>query len=371
MKKALITGITGQDGSYLAELLLSKGYEVHGIIRRASTFNTHRIDHIYTDPHNPKTKLFLHYGDLSESGLITEIMLNIKPDEIYNLGAQSHVRVSFEMPEFTGDITGLGTTRILESLRRSRIKAKFYQASSSEMFGASQPPQNEVSYFYPRSPYAAAKLYAYWMTVNYREAYGIFAANGILFNHESPRRGETFVSRKITRAVANIIAGKQDKLYLGNLNAKRDWGFAPEYVEAMWLMLQQDKPEDYVIGTGEDHSVREFAEKAFEYAEIKIDWKNKGQDEVGINKGTGEEIIAVDPQYFRPTEVTGLRADASKAKKELGWQPKITFDELIKIMVDCDLKLTGVKAIGEGIDISKKKGFGYTDHEFSFYEKIK
>ncbi|MGC8789845.1 MAG: GDP-mannose 4,6-dehydratase, partial [Caldisericum sp.] len=258
MRKALITGVTGQDGSYLAEFLLSKGYIVHGVIRRTSTFNTHRIDHIYVDPHNPNARIFLHYGDLSDSGQLMHLIYNIQPDEIYHLGAQSHVRVSFDIPEYTGDITGLGTTRILEAIRRSGIKTRFYQASSSEMFGASPPPQNEKTTFYPRSPYAAAKVYAYWMTVNYREAYNLFACNGILFNHESPRRGETFVTRKITRAVAHILAGKQNKLYLGNLNAKRDWGFAPEYVEMMWLMLQAEEPDDYVVGTGESHSVREF-----------------------------------------------------------------------------------------------------------------
>jgi len=284
VKKALITGITGQDGSYLAEFLLSKGYEVHGIIRRSSTFNTQRIDHIYVDPHDPNARLFLHYGDLSDPGILTEVIWNIKPDEIYNLGAQSHVKVSFDMPEYTGNITGLGTLRILEAIRRSGIKAKFYQASSSEMFGASPPPQNEKTPFYPRSPYAVAKVYAYFITINYREAYKVFACNGILFNHESPRRGETFVTRKITRAIANILSGKQKVLYLGNLNAKRDWGFAPEYVRAMWLMLQQENPDDYVIGTGESHSVREFVEKAFEYAGIEIEWKEEGIDEKGIVK---------------------------------------------------------------------------------------
>lgn len=380
MKKALITGITGQDGSYLAEFLLSKGYEVHGIIRRASTFNTHRIDHIYIDPHTPKAKLRLHYGDLSDPGLITEIIWNIKPDEIYHLGAQSHVRVSFDMPEFTGNITGLGTTRILDAIRRSGIKARFYQASSSEMFGASLPPQNESTPFYPRSPYAVAKLYAYWMTINYREGYGLFACNGILFNHESPRRGETFVTRKITRAVANILTGKQKILFLGNLHAKRDWGFAPDYVEAMWLMAQQDEPDDYVIGTGESYSVREFAEKAYTYAGIEIEWKGAGREEKGFIKSIdkrwknslkpGVVLIEIDPKYFRPTEVEHLRSDITKAKQKLGWQPKTTFDELIKIMVDYDMQLVGLNPVGEGIEISKKKGFEYTDHHFSFYEQI-
>ncbi|MBU0571096.1 MAG: GDP-mannose 4,6-dehydratase [Candidatus Omnitrophica bacterium] len=381
MKKALITGITGQDGSYLAELLLSKGYEVHGIIRRASTFNTHRIDHIYADPHNPEAKLFLHYGDLSDPGLLVEIMLNVKPDEIYHLGAQSHVRVSFDMPEFTGNITGLGTTRVLEAIRRSRINAKFYQASSSEMFGAAGPPQNENTKFYPRSPYGAAKVYSYWMTVNYRESYGMFASNGILFNHESPRRGEIFLTRKITRAAANILAGKQKILYLGNLDAKRDWGFAPDYVEAMWLMLQQDKPGDYVIGTGESYSVREFAELAFKYAGIEMEWQDDGVNEKGVIKAIddklqkrktlkkGQELIKIDERYFRPAEVDFLKADIAKAKKELNWEPRINFDELVKIMVDYDLKLVGEEYPGQGEKLSKTKGFGYTKHDFSFYGK--
>ena len=415
MKRALITGITGQDGSYLAEFLLSKGYEVHGIIRRASTFNTQRIDHIYLDPHTRGTKLLLHYGDLSDPGLITDIIWNIEPDEIYHLGAQSHVRISFDMPEFTGNITGLGTTRILEAIRRSGIKTKFYQASSSEMFGASLPPQNEKTSFYPRSPYAIAKVYAYWMTINYREAYGIFACNGILFNHESPRRGETFVTRKITRAIANILAGNQKKLYLGNLEAKRDWGFAPEYVETMWIILQQDEPDDYVVGTGESYSVREFAEKAFKYVGIEIEWEGIGVDEKGVIKSVmndkpsarrpqgrglassgqshrpegrglasdsqshsqthrlkpGDIIIEIDSRYFRPTEATHLKADITKAREKLRWQPRTTFDELIKIMVDYDMKLIGLLPPGEGIEISKKKGFKYTNHDFSFYERIR
>lgn len=380
-KIALITGITGQDGSYLAELLLSKGYEVHGIIRRSSTFNTHRIDHIYVDPHEPEARLFLHYGDLSDPGILTEIIWNIQPDEIYNLGAQSHVKVSFEMPEYTGNITALGTLRILEAIRRSGIKAKFYQASSSEMFGASPPPQNEKTPFYPRSPYAVAKVYAFWITVNYREAYNIFACNGILFNHESPRRGETFVTRKITRALAHILSGKQKKLYLGNLYAKRDWGFAPEYVEAMWLMLQQETPEDYVIGTGESHSVKEFVNTAFEYAGIELEWKGEKIDEKGIVKSIdkrwehvlkpGQVIIEIDPRYFRPTEVEFLQADITKARKKLGWEPRTTFEELVKIMVDYDMKLVGIEPIGEGIKISKEKGFGYTNHDYSFYTKIR
>jgi len=381
MRNALITGITGQDGSYLAEYLLSKGYEVHGLIRRASTFNTGRIDHIYTDPHNPNAKLFLHYGDLSDAGQLTNLVYNINPEEIYHLGAQSHVRVSFDMPEYTGDITALGTTRILEAIRRSGIKTRFYQASSSEMFGASPPPQNEKTPFCPKSPYAAAKVYAYWMTVNYREAYGLFACNGILFNHESPRRGETFVTRKITRAVANILKGSQSKLYLGNLNAKRDWGFAPEYVEMMWLMLEQNEPDDYVVGTGESHSVREFLEKAFSYAGIEIEWRGNGIEEKGIISSIikprtsnlehktlkpGNVIIEIDPRYFRPTEVVHLQADITKAKEKLNWQPRISFEELVKIMVDYDMKLTGLEPPGEGIRICQDKGFCYTNHELTF-----
>jgi GDPmannose 4,6-dehydratase len=321
MKRALITGITGQDGSYLAEFLLKKGYEVHGLIRRASTFNTERIDHLYSDPHDPKTKIYLHYGDLSDSGQLTNLIFNIQPEEIYHLGAQSHVRVSFDMPEYTGDITGIGTIRMLEAIRRSGIKTKFYQASSSEMFGGSPPPQNENTPFRPRSPYAAAKVYAFWMVTNYREAYNIFACNGILFNHESPRRGETFVTRKITRALAGIKWGFENKLYLGNLDAKRDWGFAGDYVEAMWLMVQQDEPDDYVIATGESHSVKEFLEEAFSYQGLK--WK---------------DYVEIDPRYFRPTEVGYLQGDASKARKRLGWEPKVHFKELVRLMVDADLQ---------------------------------
>jgi GDPmannose 4,6-dehydratase len=373
MKKALITGITGQDGSYLAELLLAKGYEVHGLIRRASTFNTGRIGHIYADPHTRGAHLFLHYGDLSDAGPLTSIIYNIKPDEVYNLAAQSHVRVSFDMPEYTGDITALGTTRLLESIHRSGIKTKFYQASSSEMFGAAKPPQNEQTAFYPRSPYAAAKVYSYWITVNYREGYNLFACNGILFNHESPRRGETFVTRKITRAVAAILAGKQDKLYLGNLDAKRDWGFAPEYVECQWRMLQQDRPEDFVIGTGESHTVREFVEAAFHYAGIEIEWKGKGVDEKGMVRSitghlaarlrTGMTLIEIDPRYFRPTEVDYLLADASKAKKLLDWEPKIVFKELVKIMVDADLELAGLTPPREGEQILRDKGIHWTKNK--------
>jgi GDPmannose 4,6-dehydratase len=374
MKKALITGITGQDGSYLAEFLLYKGYEVHGLIRRSSSFNTGRIDHIYVDPHEPQARLFLHYGDLSDSSQLTNLIYNIQPDEIYHLAAQSHVRVSFDMPEYTGDITGLGTIRLLEAIRKSGIKTKFYQASSSEMFGASPPPQNENTPFRPRSPYACAKVYAYWMTVNYREGYGLFACNGVLFNHESPRRGETFVTRKITRAVANILAGKQRRLYLGNLEAKRDWGFAPEYVECMWLMLQQDEPDDYVIGTGESHSVREFVELAFRYAGIEIEWKGNGIEEKGIiaainsdipNLRVGDVIIEIDPRYFRPTEVEFLLADASKAKNKLGWQPKVNFKELVKIMVDCDMALIGLNPPGEGKEILKEKKIYWTENKLT------
>jgi GDPmannose 4,6-dehydratase len=338
MKKALITGITGQDGSYLAEFLLSKGYEVHGIIRRGSTFNTGRIDHIYRDPHEPGTKLFLHYGDLSDSEQLINLIYHIKPNETYHLGAQSHVRVSFELAEYTGNITALGTTRVLEAIRRSGNKTRFYQASSSEMFGNTPSPQNEETHFCPCSPYAAAKVYAYWMTKSYRKGYGLFACNGILFNHESPRRGETFVSRKITRAIANILADKQNKLYLGNLNAKRDWGFAPEYVETMWLILQQEKPDDYVIGTGEVHTVNDFVEEAFGYANLK--W---------------EKYVKRDPRYFRPNEVDSLIADASKAKKSLNWQSKVEFKELVKIMVDSDMKAIGLKPIGEGDKILEQK----------------
>lgn len=383
MKRALITGITGQDGSYLAEFLLSKGYEVHGIIRRASTFNTGRIDHLYIDPHNSSARMFLHYGDLSDSGQFTNLIYNIQPDEIYHLGAQSHVRVSFDMPEYTGDISALGTTRLLETIRRSGIKTKFYQASSSEMFGATPPPQNEKSPFYPRSPYAAAKVYAYWMAVNYREGYNVFACNGILFNHESPRRGETFVTRKITRALVNILAGNQKKLYLGNLNAKRDWGFAPEYVEMMWLMLQQDLPDDYVVGTGKSYSVRQFVEKAFQYAGVEIEWSGKGVNEKGIisslsscltsasTLSIGDVIVEIDPKYFRPTEVEYLKADITKARTILGWEPRTTFDELIKIMVDYDMKVLGLEQPGKGIEVSRNKGFSYTNHEFSLYEKIR
>lgn len=341
-KKALITGITGQDGSYLAEFLISKGYEIHGIVRRSSSFNRSRIDHLYGDPHLPSTHLFLHYGDLSDSGQLTEIIYNTKPDEIYHLAAQSHVRVSFDLSEYTGDITGLGTTRLLEAVRRSGIKTKFYQASSSEMFGGALAPQNENTLFQPRSPYAAAKVYAYWMVRNYREGYNLFACNGILFNHESPRRGETFVTRKITRGIAQILLGKEKKLYLGNLDAKRDWGYAPEYVEIMWRMVQLDNPDDYVIGTGETHSVEEFVDEAFGYANL-----------------DRRKYVEIDPRHFRPTEVQELRADSSKARKLLNWSPKITFKDLVKIMVDADLDIMGLPSPGEGKKIIKEKGLAW------------
>jgi GDPmannose 4,6-dehydratase len=343
-KKALITGITGQDGSYLAEFLLAKGYDVYGLIRRASTFNTCRIDHLYKDPHDIQNRLFLHYGDLSDGAQITNLLYSINPDEIYHLGAQSHVRVSFDMPEYTGDIVGLGTTRLLEAIRRSGSKANFYQASSSEMFGSSPPPQSEKTPFHPRSPYAAAKVYAYWMAVNYRDGYNLFACNGILFNHESPRRGETFVTRKITRAIAHIIAGKQKEVFLGNLEAKRDWGFAPEYIEAMWRMLQQDNPGDYVLGTGESHSVREFLEEAFKYAGL--DW---------------QKYVRIDQRYIRPTEVDILTADCSKARNDIGWEPKVSFKELVRIMVDTDMESIGLKPVGQGKVILERCGLNTVD----------
>jgi GDPmannose 4,6-dehydratase len=321
MKRALITGVTGQDGSYLAELLLKKGYEVYGVIRRASTFNTDRIDHIYRDPHEKDVRLYLKYGDLNDASSINHLIRELQPDEIYNLGAQSHVKVSFDVPEYTGEVTGLGTLRLLEAIREAGAKTRFYQASSSELFGkVVETPQNEETPFYPRSPYACAKAYAYHITRNYREAYGIYACNGILFNHESPRRGETFVTRKITRAVARIKYKVQDKLYLGNLDAKRDWGFAGEYVEAMWRMLQQDEPEDFVIATGETHTVREFLELAFDHAEL--DWK---------------KYVEIDPRYLRPTEVDLLLGDATKAKDKLGWTPRVKLPELVRMMVDSDM----------------------------------
>ncbi len=338
MKKALITGITGQDGSYLAELLLEKGYEVHGIIRRSSSFNTHRINHIFEDPHKTDRKLHLHYGDLTDSSNLFRLIEKINPEEIYNLGAQSHVRVSFDMPEFTGDTDAIGVTRLLEAIRETRVKTKFYQASSSEMFGkVREIPQKETTPFYPRSPYGVAKVYAYWITVNYRESYGIHASNGILFNHESPRRGETFVSRKITRGLARIKLGKEQVLHLGNLEAKRDWGYAKDYVEGMWRMLQQEQPGDYVLATGVTHTVRELVELAAGHLGMNIVWSGTGLDEQGVDEATGKKIIGIDPNYFRPAEVDLLIGDATKAKKLLGWKPTTTFEELIKLMVESDL----------------------------------
>jgi GDPmannose 4,6-dehydratase len=322
MKRAFITGITGQDGSYLTEFLLDKGYEVHGLIRRASTFNTDRIDHLYRDIHDPDTRLYLHFGDLSTSGQLTDLLHTIKPDEIYHLGAQSHVRVSFDVPEYTGDITGMGTLRLLEAVRKTGITTKFYQASSSEMFGAAPPPQSEHTPFQPQSPYAASKVFAYYLARNYRDAFKIFACNGILFNHESPRRGETFVTRKITRAATRIKLGLQDKLYLGNTAAKRDWGYAGDFVEAMWLMLQQDTPDDFVVATGETHSVREFLERVFQKLGLDID-----------------KHVQIDPRYFRPTEVDVLLGDSAKARKTLGWSPKVSFEQLIDMMIAGDMEL--------------------------------
>jgi len=337
-KKAFITGITGQDGSYLAEFLLAKGYEVHGLVRRASTFNRQRIDHLHLRKENP---IILHYGDMTDQSSIIYALSQVEPDEIYNLAAQSHVKVSFEEPEYTANSDALGTLRLLEAIRILRLekKTRFYQASTSELFGGIEEiPQSEKTPFYPRSPYAVAKLYAYWITVNYREAYGIFASNGILFNHESPRRGENFVTRKITLGVSRIYYGLQDCLILGNLNAKRDWGYAPDYVEAMWLMLQQDEPDDYVIATGEMHSVREFVEKAFEYVGMNIVWNGEGVSEVGIDKKTGKILVKVDPKYFRPTEVHVLQGDYSKVKEKLGWEPKVKFEGLVEIMMKHDLR---------------------------------
>jgi GDPmannose 4,6-dehydratase len=342
LKTALITGITGQDGTYLAELLLEKGYEVHGIKRRSSLFNTSRIDHLYQDPHEEDLRLHLHFGDLTDATNLIRIIGEVQPDEIYNLAAQSHVQVSFETPEYTANSDALGTLRLLEAIRILGLekKSRFYQASTSELFGKVQEvPQKETTPFYPRSPYAAAKLYAYWITVNYREAYGMHTSNGILFNHESPIRGETFVTRKITRAAARISLGLQKKLYLGNLEAKRDWGHARDFVEAMWLILQQEEPDDYVIATGRNRSVREFAEKAFSVAGIPLAWKGEGVEEKGLDQRDGKVVIEVDPRYFRPTEVDLLLGDPAKAKAKLGWAPKITFDELVKEMVEADLRL--------------------------------
>jgi GDPmannose 4,6-dehydratase len=341
-KRALITGVTGQDGAYLAELLLAKGYEVHGIKRRASSFNTERIDHLYQDPHGPDVRLRLHYGDLTDATNMLRIVQQVQPDEIYNLAAQSHVQVSFETPEYTADADGLGTLRILEAIRMLRLerRTRFYQASTSEMFGlVRETPQNERTPFHPRSPYGVAKLYAHWITINYREAYGLYACSGILFNHESPIRGETFVSRKITRGLTRISVGLQSCLYLGNLEARRDWGHARDYVEAQWLMLQQERPQDYVIATGQQHSVRDLVERAATCLSMRIEWRGSGSDEVGVDRKTGRTVVRIDPRYFRPAEVDTLLGDASRARAELGWTPRTTFDELVREMVDSDLAL--------------------------------
>jgi GDPmannose 4,6-dehydratase len=344
-QRALITGITGQDGSYLAELLLAKGYEVHGTLRRSSSFTTGRIEHIYQDPHEEEQRMFLHYADLNDGSSLNRILRNVNPDEIYNLGAQSHVKVSFDVPEYTGDVTGIGATRLLEAIRELQIRPRLYQASSSEMFGKiAHTPQHEQTPFYPRSPYGAAKVYAYWMVVNYREAYGLYAVNGILFNHESPRRGETFVSRKITRAVGRIARGLQERLYLGNLDAKRDWGFAGDYVDAMWRMLQQPTADDYVVATGEMHTVREFCEKSFQRVGMEIDWQGHGTAERGVDTKSGRVLIEIDPRYLRPTEVDLLCGDATKAREVLGWSPTTTFDQLVEAMVDHDLELAAGEA---------------------------
>ncbi|MDD5224889.1 MAG: GDP-mannose 4,6-dehydratase [bacterium] len=361
MKRALITGITGQDGSYLAEFLLKKNYEVHGIIRRASLFNTARIDHLYKDPHHSGVRLFLHHGDLTDSSNLNRVLEKVKPDEIYNLAAQSHVLVSFEVPEYTAEVDAVGTLRILDAIKELGIRPRFYQASTSELFGGLEDlPQSETSPFYPRSPYAAAKLYAYWVTVNYREAYGLFACNGILFNHESPRRGETFVTRKITRAAARILLGLQSKLFLGNLDAQRDWGYAPDYVEAMWMMLQQKRPDDYVIATGEKHTVREFTERAFAELGMEIRWRGKGRNETGADRKTGRTLVEIDPRYFRPTEVEILIGDPAKAANKLGWRPKVKFDELVRIMTAADLELAKKELRDETLKLkgqsSKVKG---------------
>jgi len=347
-KRALITGITGQDGSYLAELLLSEGYEVHGIIRKASTFNTQRIDHIYQDPHNPNARLFLHYGDVTDFGTIQRLVTKIDPHEVYHLAAQSHVKVSFELPELTGYTTGLGSTVVLESIRKNDVDAKYYQASSSELFGSTPPPQNEETPMHPRSPYAVAKLYAYWMTINYREAYGMFASNGILFNHESPRRGEIFVTRKITRAVARIVAGLQNKLYLGNLDAKRDWGYAPEYVDGMYRILQHHEADDFVLSTGKSYSVREFLEYAFDY--VNLDYN---------------DYVEIDPRYFRPAEVDHLQGDASKADRLLDWKAEVSLENLAKIMIDSDMKLVGLEPLGEGMSYLKNSPYSWTKNEIT------
>lgn len=359
-KKALITGITGQDGSYLAEFLLEKGYEVHGIVRRSSSFNTQRIEHIYQDPHTRAQRLFLHYGDLGDASNLSRLMETIHPDEIYNLAAQSHVKVSFEVPDYTAQVSGLGTLRLLDAIKETGVQTRFYQASTSELYGKVQEvPQSETTPFYPRSPYAVAKLYAYWITVNYREAYGLHASNGILFNHESPRRGKTFVTRKITRAVARIRHGLQDCLYLGNLDAKRDWGYAPEYVEGMWMILQQDTPDDYVMATGVTTTVRDFAQWAFAHAGMPIRWEGEGVDEKGYHQETGALLVQVDPAYFRPAEVDLLLGDPTRAREKLGWTAKTPVKELVKIMVDHDLGMVqrlvtlreaGYDVIEQGVD---------------------
>lgn len=357
MKKALITGITGQDGSYLTEFLLKKGYEVHGIIRRASTFNTKRIDHLFENPEIGNKTLFLHHGDLTDSSNLNRVIEKVRPDEIYNLAAQSHVQVSFEVPEYTAETDAIGTLRILDAIKERGLKCKFYQASTSELFGGlpGTAPQSENTPFYPKSPYGAAKLYSYWITVNYREAYDVFACNGILFNHESPRRGETFVTRKITRAIASIIAGKQKNLSLGNLDAKRDWGFAGDYVEAMWLILQQDKPQDFVIATNEAHTVREFVELAFKEVGIDIEWRGTGVNEKGYDKAAGTLLIDINPRHFRPAEVELLCGDASKAEKELGWKRKVGFHELVKMMVDSDMREIAGMGVQEYLEAANTK----------------
>ena len=340
MKKALVTGITGQDGSYLAELLLEKGYEVHGIIRRSSSFNTDRIDHLYKDRHETGVKMFLHYGDLTDSSNLNRIIEKVHPSEIYNLGAQSHVQVSFEVPEYTAEVDGVGTLRLLDAIRETGVDCRFYQASTSELYGKVQEvPQTEATPFYPRSPYGVAKQYAYWIVKNYRESYDLHASNGILFNHESPRRGETFVTRKITMAVARISRGLQACLYMGNINAFRDWGYAPDYVKMMWMMLQQDTPDDYVVATNEMHTVRDFIEKSFICVGIDIEWEGEGVDEVGTNKATGDIVVRMDARYYRPCEVEQLLGNPAKAKRQLGWEPRVKFEELIKIMTEGDLKI--------------------------------
>lgn len=346
-KRAFITGITGQDGSYLTELLLAKGYEVHGLVRRASTFNTQRIDHLYKDIHDGEIKLFLHFGDLTDSCNLNRLLEKIAPDEIYNLGAQSHVRVSFDVPEYTSDVDAMGTLRILDAIKETGVRTRFYQASTSELFGNSKEiPQNEETPFAPRSPYAVAKLYSYWITRNYREAYGLHASNGILFNHESPRRGETFVTRKITMAVARIAKGLQSCLFIGNIDAKRDWGYAPDYVKLMWMMLQQEHPDDYVAATGEAHSVREFIELAFATVGISLAWKGNGIDEIGYDQKNNKVLVRIDPRYFRPTEVDFLLGNSQKARKKLGWAPSVNFEQLVEIMVNADMTIleNGAKA---------------------------